>query len=166
MSIPGLAMVSPLARDLCIRRLLVEAGRAWRFFGDRPVIGYIDEASLRMHKRSWYRRSAIYAKLQLSDEDGGTRIRCQFSMRLLSRLFMAVWFGAALLISGVIFLRALAALLVDASGAPAGTWLGVTILPVMLAFYFGLVRFSQYMARNERLFLVEFLHRTVGARER
>lgn len=153
-----------MAREACVKRLQVEIDGPWARFGSRPVMGRVSDSSLRIWKRIRYRNSfQTCLSAKLVEQDGRTRIGCRFSLHPFAVVFMAVWFGAVVLIGGMVIVVSTVAFLADPSAVPPFVWLGLAIPIVMIAFGIGLIRFGRYLARDERQFLLEFLRQTIGA---
>jgi hypothetical protein len=133
-------------------------------FGGRPIMGTVSETSLRARKRIWYGNSfQTILSATLLDDNNQTRILCIFRLRNFVRVFSAVWLAFVFLIGGAMFSMSLFILIVSPTTAPRGIWGGVVIPPLMVAFFVGLLMFGRYLARDERDFLLRYLHTVLGA---
>lgn len=158
-------LVSPLSHEACYSRITATIDRPWTIMGDRSLIGYVSRTGLRVRKRIVYRNPfQVLLVAKFIEADGSTRIHCRFSMQPFVIVFTAVWFGGVLLIGGSLFLMSLVGLILTYQSMPAGTWSALLIPPLMLLFGLGLTRFGQYLARDERQFLLAFLCKTLMAR--
>jgi hypothetical protein len=138
-------LISPLARDECVRRLRANTESSWvpGVFRNKPVSCRVEYSSFRIRKRIAYRNSfQPHLSGELSEEDGRTRIRCRLGMHPAVVAFMVIWFGGVVIGSGRV-----------AMGAIGLVCCGVAL---------GLGRFA---GRNEPRFLLDFLRDTIAARE-
>jgi len=158
-------LVSSLPLETCRSRLISEIDAPWTVLGNRPVIGQIAGTKLRARKRIWYRNSfQISMSAEMVERDGYTHILCRFSMHPFVRIFITVWFTGVLLVGGLVFLASLASLSLADQSVPAGTWPGL-ILPIgMFLLGLGAVRVGRTLAGDERLFLLDFLCKTLTAK--
>lgn len=104
---------------------------------------------------------------ELSPSVNGTIVKGKFKMHPFIRAFMAIWFGGAIIGGGVIFIVSLIHLL--GLGAIVGgtyegnpIW-GVIIVPLFIAFGYGLVKFGKSLSKKEEEHLVKFLKSTLNA---
>lgn len=133
---------------------------------EKPVIGSVKGASVRLRKRTELYRNSFqtYLTAELRPDGTGTAITGTMGLHPFVWAFMALWFAVLTLVGG------LAALMFVASFVAAPTvrqgasgWGAVLILPGMLAFGIALVAFGRYLARSEAGFLVDFMVRTLDA---
>lgn len=167
-------LLTPLRPAECAWRLTAVIDTEWSalfsfagLFGSRPVVGRVTESSLRLRKRIGYRNSfQNHLTATMRPEGGGTLISGDVAMHPFVRVFMFVWFSGVVVIGGMMFLAAVSSLLFGGGNQYQNAWLGAIIPPAMLAFGYGLVRFSRYLARGETRFLIEFLVHTLDAYEK
>jgi len=148
---------SPLPREECVRRLRSKVGTAW---DGATVIGSVGENSFRLRKRIFYRNS-FQASLsgKLIDDNGETRLHCRVGLHPFVTAFLAVWIG-------VVLIGCIAMIVSLASGAiPANQWPQAAIPFLMLAGGFAILKVGQYLSRDEADFLVDFLRKTLEARD-
>ena len=124
-------------------------------------MGRIGKTSLRLHRRIRYRNSfqtQLFA--QLVDEGHRTRLHCRFGFHPFITVFIVVWCGFALVLGGAMSIPLLKA------GSPTSQqWLGVVIPFALLAFLVAMVQFGRFLSRNDPQFLIDFLCRTLEARD-
>jgi hypothetical protein len=157
-------LVSPLARDECVRRLRANTESWWFPFSNKPVAGYVEDTSFRIRKNIAYVNSAQpHLSGELVDEDRGTRLRCRLGMHPAVVVFLAIWFGGVAIGGGTIAMRAIGFLL--RGGALTDVWLSIATPAFMLAFGVALVGLGRFSGRNEAQFLLDFLRDTIAARE-
>jgi hypothetical protein len=150
-------LISPLPREECVRRLSSKTGSAW---DGSTVIGSIGETSFRLRKRIFYRNS-FQASLsgKLIDDNGETRVHCRVGLHPFVTAFLTVWIGIVLI--GCIW-----TIVSLASGAiPAKQWPQAGIPFLMLAGGVAILKVGQYLSRDEADFLVDFVRRTLDARD-
>ena len=150
-------LISPLPREECVQRLRMNTGSAW---DGATVIGSVGENSFRLRKKIFYRNS-FQASLsgKFVDDQQGTRLHCRVGLHPFVTAFLIVWIGGVLI--GCV---AMIASLV--SGAiPANRWPQAAIPFLMLAGGVALLKVGQFLSRDEADFLVDFLRRTLDARE-
>jgi hypothetical protein len=78
-------------------------------------------------------------------------------------VFCVVWLVGVVLIGGAIFVGSSVSLIGSPVAASQGSWVGLIVPPFMVAFFVALLSFGRYLARDERDFLLQFLHRIIGA---
>jgi len=160
-------LLSPLPLAECMRRLRAEVGSGWPSLGSKEVIGRTDQNWLRIRKRIFYRNSfQTNLTATLSQDGDQTRIVCRIGMEPAVRVFMTVWFGGVLLIAAVVMASSAWSILELGSFGYSHYrkyLFGLLAPPPMTVFGFLLVRFGQYLARNERDFLLTFLRTTLDA---
>jgi len=160
-------LLSPLARDECVRRLRAKTESWWfpPIFSNKPVVGYVEDTSFLIRKRITHSNPfQPHLEGDLVDEDGRTRVRCDFGMRLTVVAFMAIWFGFLLFMAGTTAIGAIVALLGGHSPAN-NVWENIAGPALMMALGAAFVRLCRFSARNERQFLVDVLRDTIDARE-
>lgn len=163
-------LTTDLSRTECVKRLTAQVDGNLRIFGTKPLVGRIRESSLRVARRIRYRNSfQTWLSANLIDAGGGTRLICRLALHPLVRIFMIVWFTGIILIGGLIGLGAGAGLmttLLRGTGPLSPGPVLATLVPLgLLGFGLGLLKFSRYLARDERDFLVSFIKDTLAARE-
>ena len=159
-------LMSPLARDECIRRLRAKTESWWfpAVFSNKPVAGHVEDCSFRIRKRIAYRNSfQPHLGGELHDEGGRTRVRCRLGMHPAVVAFMAIWFGGVVIGGGMVTMRAIGFLL--RGGALVDAWPSIAAPAFMLAGGAALVGLGRFASRNEPRFLLDFLRDTIAARE-
>jgi len=153
-------LISPLLREECVRRLRSNIDPAW----GGTVVGSVGDASFRLRKQIYYRNSFQYSLFgRLNDDNGQTRLHCRMGLHPVVCAFLVVWFGGVLAACAAISIR-MASVLAGGS-LPENMWPGVMIPFLMLAGGVALVMAGKYLARDERAFLIDFLRRSVEARD-
>jgi hypothetical protein len=150
-------LISPLPREACVRSLSSKVGTAW---DGSTVIGSVGETSFRLRKRIFYRNS-FQASLsgKFIDDPRGTRLRCRVGLHPFVTVFLTIWIGIVLV--GCIWM-----IVSLVSGAvPANRWPQAAIPFLMLAGGVALLKVGQFLSRDEADFLIDFLRKTVDARD-
>lgn len=157
------AVISPLPREECVRRLQEQVDPEGSVFGKRPVIGRVRETSLRLRKRVKGRNSfQTFLFARVSPAADRTRFDCRFGMHPAVVAFMAFWFGVLLVIGGLA-VSELGSLWAGADALPAGLPIGAFLLG-MFVFGIGLVAIGRFASKGDVAFLTEFLLGAVNGR--
>jgi hypothetical protein len=153
-------LISPLSREECVRRLRSKIDPAW----GGTVVGSVSETSFRLRKRIYYRNSFQYSLSgKLIDDNGQTRLHCRIGLHPFVRAFLVVWFGGVLIGCVAVTIQMANGLM--HGSLPTNGWPGAAIPFLMLAGGFALVTAGKYFARDESAFLLDFLHRSLDARD-
>ena len=146
-------LLSPLSPDECVARLRVAIDPEWLFFafGSKPVIGWVFRRRVFLRKRIGYSNGFQTFLIGRFESHGeGSVFRGTAGLHPLAVMFMTFWLGG-LVYGGVMFCVA------GAKAVCLGTWrLGWRLWPLW-EFSALVVRFSRYLARTKRRFLVAFL---------
>jgi hypothetical protein len=157
-------LVSPLAREECVRHLRANTESPWvpAVFSKKPVAGDVGDTWFSLRKHIAYRNPfQPLLSGDLLDEGGRTRVRCDLDkIRLSVIAFMVLWFGFVLIIGG-----RMAVMSAIRAGALAAAWPDIVPLAIMLAGGAAFVGLGLFLARNEQRFLLDFLRDTIAARE-
>lgn len=157
-------LVSPLAREECVRRLRANTESWWFPFSNKPLAGHVEDTSFGICKRILYANPfQPLLSGDLLDEGDRTRVRCELEIRLSVIAFMACWFGILLIVEASAAMRAIHSLL--RGGALADAWPSIAGPTFMLAAGAAFVGLGLFQARNEQQFLLDFLRDTIAARE-
>ena len=159
-------LLSPLPRGECVRRLRENVGSYWGIGSGHRVIGEVAADNIRLRKRIYYRNSfQPTLRGRLSDTpDGGTRVACEFTELPMLPVLIAV----AVLI---VLIAGMTVSLVAKSGVQlrdvplAAIIAPLASLPFFVALGFGTVYIGRRFARDEPHFLIDFLVKTLEARE-
>ena len=141
--------------------ITVEKGWFGSFvWAKKPVRGRLTDSSLFIRKTIGYNNSEqTYLKADISSEGSGTVISGRFGVHPIARWSGILW--VSFVIVGCV------AFSVDFFfGKDTDIGWFVLIPWGMLLFYFLLIRFCRYLARDEDRFLADFLIRTLDATER
>jgi hypothetical protein len=152
-----LDLISPLPRVECVARLRSKVGTAW---DGSTVIGSVNENSFRLRKRIFYRNS-FQASLsgKLIDDNGQTRVHGRVGLHPFVTAFLSVWIGIVL-IGCMWMIESLV------SGAiPANRWPQAAIPFLMLVGGVAILKVGQFLSRDEADFLIDFVRRTLDARD-
>jgi hypothetical protein len=145
-------ITTSLSRAACIERLSAVLDPSIEVSDPQPVVGWVNKRALRLRKRIKGRNSfqPLLTGRFSDTPDGGVRIAFRTGMALSVKIFMAI-FGTLCLVYAAIF-------------AMAGE--GIAFLPLtVFACMIGMVVIAQMIAKDEALFLIDFLRRTVQATE-
>jgi hypothetical protein len=163
---------SSLSADECRQRLRSNTDEQQRtlfslsgYQGTRPVLSLIQGEQFQLQKRRYYRNDFapnFYGTIR--PWGNNARVEGYFGPPRWTMRFLWVWIGAAVLFTlpmGLIFLRRLPN---DGSRA---ILLVLTLLVPLMVIAFGLLlpRFGDWLGRNEKTFLLQFLETTLAARE-
>lgn len=167
-------LYSPLSLTECAQRLesAIDCERSVlisfsSMFGTKPVVGRVTQTSLKLRKRIGYRNSfQSFLTAAMRAEGTGTVISGEFAMHPFVRVFMILWFSGVILIGGTMFFITIGALLFGPTHHGDHAWIGAVVPPIMIGFGVGLIRFGQYLARNEARFITDFLLQTLNAKDR
>ena len=158
-------LVTTLPLATCRARLAASMDLPFALFGSHAVTGALIGRRLWAKKRIAGRNPCqTILRATLSEQEGGTRLRCRFGLSLFFLLFSIAWLSGCVLIGGPMFGLALAAVI--ARPAQLLGWAGPFLLPlpVMLGWFWGMVALGLHLARDEGRFLRDFLRRTLDAR--
>lgn len=167
---PLIALQSTLSADQCLERLRSNTDEQRRtlfslsgYRGKNPVLSRIQGNKIQLQKRRYYRNDFapnFYGSIQ--SWGSAARIEGYFGPPRWSVIFLRGWLGAAMLFTlpvALVSLRQMPKGSFDASLA-----LGVGMPLVFLLFAFALPRFGDWLGRNEKKFLLEFLETTLAAK--
>lgn len=158
-------LITSVPRPECERRLKETVGSAWSLVSDSGVVGSIDGASLHIRKKIYYRNSfQLTLHGALSDVAGGTRIRCEFATFPFRPILIAAGIVVAVAVGGVAF--GLATHESQFRSTPLIVMLApLAVLPILAIAGTVAAFVGRSLARAEPQFLIDFLCRTLEARE-
>jgi hypothetical protein len=133
--------------------------------GAKPVIGNVTGTSLVMRKRIGYRSSfQSFLTATLGPEAAGTAIAGTVGLPQVVTVFLLAWFGFAILAGVPMAVFLIWSMLSSKSPNPA-IW-GVAMLPIgMIGSGIVMLLFGRSVAGEESGFLVDFVRRTLEARD-
>jgi hypothetical protein len=176
-------LLSPLPVAECVRRLRAATDGMWAIAGSKPVLGSVRDKAVRLRKRSYYRHSSqVWLSGKFAEENGQTLFHGTIGLHPTVRVVLEYWVAAVLLGGGAVFIRTVRRLFaggilghhgLSGYGAlygslydwPPGVWLGLVVPPLLLGFGVILLVFGDRFSSDEPRFLIEFLARTIDARE-
>jgi hypothetical protein len=129
------------------------------FSGDKPILGTFANSYFRLQARRYYRNSfAPFFYGRFLPDERGTLIQGQFRLHPCARLFMIFWFG---------FIAFFIIFAVRAPGRfDAARVVFFVLGPLtMAAFGYGLLKFSWWLARDEKKDIIAVLKKTLQATE-
>jgi hypothetical protein len=162
---------SPLSVDECEARL--KDRTIWNLSAqgtdDRsPVVGDISREDFFLYPRPNSRNLfQVCLAGQMTEAGSGTRLEGRFTIFLLGKVFIFLWFGVGGWYAAGYFRAALTAL-VSGSGQMrdgGSAWLGLAVLPAGLALGLGAVRMGRMKAAEEKRQLGQFLAQAIKARQ-
>ena len=172
----SIRLQSPLPPEECAQRLAAAidpefSGLSLRILLDtthsKPVIGSVEDFSLRLRKRINYRNSfqaQLTARLQPAGM--GTMVVGRVGAHPAVFVFMTVWLGFISLI-GIPATLTLIRSLVEGTLPPlngsGNEWAGLLIPPGLLVLGVCFFAFGRFLARGENDYLVAFVARTLDA---
>jgi hypothetical protein len=147
-------LISPLSREECLSRLIAAV------IERSTVTGSVTQTSFRLSKRIYYRNS-FQASLsgKMTDEAQGTRLRCKVGLHPFVTAFLYVWI-AGVSVGCIAMLWSLLSGSIPAKQSPQAA-----VPFLMLAGGVALLKVGQFFSRDEAKFLVDFLRRTLEARD-
>jgi hypothetical protein len=158
-----ISLFSPHPPDECARRLRLVTDPPRRFRGRNPLVGTVEDTSLRLRRRIAYRNSfQIHLAADLLPENGGSRLQCRFGMHRLAVAFIVVWFSLV----GIGLAIGIAAAFDLLGSAPAvhGPLWPAAIVPVLMAVFAVVwLKFARRLAVEDEAFLLEFLRFSLDA---
>ena len=158
-------LVSPLPLNECVRRLRAATDGMWSIGGSKSVQGSVSETAIRLRKRILYRNSfQCWLSAKLAEDNGQTRLYCTFGLHPFVLIFLEIWIGIVSVISLTIAMQT-AWLWLRGSSLSPNVWLGIVFPLIMAGFAILLLKFGNSLAQDEPAFLIEFLERTINARE-
>jgi hypothetical protein len=161
-----------LSSEECSRRLLasIDAER-WTIFslsgnvGSAAMIGWLDGDQFYLHKRSTWRNDfAPYCYGNFVTQDNGTLIECYFDLQRWTKVFMNFWLAFAILVGVPISGLSIWDLLKTSRYNDSGEYLGLLVPTMMVLFGIYLPKFGLLLGESNEQFIVEFLRRTLSAR--
>jgi hypothetical protein len=166
-------LLSPLPLAECVRRLRAATDGMWAIAGSKPVLGAVNDKAVRLRLRTYYRHSSqVWLSGKFTQEDGQTLFHGTVGLHPFVRIVLEYWVAAVFLGGGVVFVRTLRLLFTDyiladhvASALPPGIWLGIIVPPLLLGFGLILLVFGDRFSSDDPRILIEFLARTIDARE-
>jgi hypothetical protein len=158
-------LLSPLPRAECAERLRRHVSSQFALVTDSGVVGTVDGDSFVIRKRIQYRNSfqrRLYG--QISDAPGGTRIHGEIRERDLRWVFIAGGVVTAVAFFGVFI--PLFAYRAELGDVPLIALIGpALVVPLLVLIMIGAVALGRRLARSEEAFLVDWVKRTLDARE-
>ena len=129
------------------------------YAGQKPFLGRVSQEGFRIQKRRSYRNDFhpfLFGEVERAP--GGSIVRWHIGMSAWTKWFMRVWFGF-LAIFSVVWIPGM--LVKFSEGDQDAVWW--SLHPVGMALFgWGLIRFGQWLGRNEELALREWLRDTLS----
>jgi hypothetical protein len=161
---------SSLSADQCLERLRINTDEQRRtlfslsgYQGKNPVLSRIDGDNIQLQKRRYYRNDFapnFFGTIQ--PWGSSSRIAGYFGPPRWTVIFMRIWVGAAVLFTLPFTFVCLGKVL--AANPEPEYYLGFLIPLVFVAFAMFLPRFGDWIGRNEKSFLLQFLETTLAAK--
>jgi hypothetical protein len=173
-------LLSPLPVSECVRRLRATTDGMWAMAGSKPVLGSVGGKAVRLRKRNYYRHSSqVWLSGKFAEANGQTLFHGTVGLHPVVRLVLEYWVAAVLLGGGAVFVRTVRRLFAGdilghrilsdygslSASWPPGVWLGLIVPPLLLGFGVILLVFGDRFSSDDPRFLIEFLARTIDARE-
>jgi hypothetical protein len=169
--------IAPFTREECLRRLrtAVEPMRAVSFVAGSPqitsksdVVGKVGDENIRLRKvpnPGISNGFQTYLFGRLTDDGDQTRLRCRIGMHLFPVAFLVLWFGALLFMSFLLLGNMVIKVNTPSDSSTIEGW-WVFIVPLLFACFGGaFFIIGRYCARDEERFLIDFLRKTINARQ-
>jgi len=168
---PTIFLQSVFGADQCVARLREATDEQHRtlfsfsgYRGSKPVLSRVDGYNFQLQKRRYYRNDFAPNFYGVVVPWGsGARIEGRFGPPRWSQFFLRIWLGFAVLISIPVGISALhnAA---DHGLHHADAYVGLLISLVLILAGLLAPRFGDWLGRNEKAFLLQFLETSLGAR--
>lgn len=159
-------LVSPLPVQECIRRLRAATDGGLSIAGTKPVLGTVGERSIRLRQRTLYRHTAqVWLSGDFSEDGGETRLHCRLGMHPYFRTFLKYWTAVVMVVAGTFFVHAARVWLTEPEAVSPHLWIGIVLPLLLCGFGVVLLKFGDQIPGEEPRFLIEFLERTIQARE-
>jgi hypothetical protein len=127
------------------------------YFSSKQVVGRISKDAISIRKRIRYRNSfQTVLRASLKPSGNGTKLLANIGLHPFVKIFIFIWFGALILIGGLIVIISLSSLTKNTS-ADIGTIMGILIPLGMAMFGIALLKFGKYLARDESRFFNSIL---------
>lgn len=108
--------------------------------------------------------SRIFYGKFIKKEDG-TIIQGSFSIHVFVKILLIIWFSVVIFIGGLIFFGFLSEFVLGISNGEGNVVLGLMITFIILIFGSLLVRFGVRSSKNEEEYVLEFIEKTLDAKE-
>jgi hypothetical protein len=159
-------LVSPLPLQECIRRLRSATDGGWAVAGQKPVLGAVRADTIRLRRRNYYRHSSqCWLSGEFVEADGQTWLHCTIGLHPVVRVVLEYWVACVLVGGGVVFFKCLRLMWAGHGPAADILWLGIVVPPLLLGFGLVLLAVGDRPSGDEPRFLVDFVARTIDARE-
>jgi hypothetical protein len=162
---------STLSADQCRERLRANTDEQRRtlsslsgYRGRNPVLCQIDGERFRLQKRRYYRNDFapnFYGGIQ--PWGSSARIEGYFGPPRWAVIFLRIWLGAAVLFTLPVAWVCVRRLL--SGGSQDGDYVGLLVPLLFVAFGTLMPRFGDWLGRNEKTFLLQFMQTTLAAKQ-
>jgi hypothetical protein len=165
-----IVLQSTLSPEQCRERLRSNTDERRRtpfslsgYRGKNPVISRIDGDTIQLQKRRYYRNDFAPNFYGTIEPWGNTaRIKGYFGPPRWAVISLRIWLGAAVLFAIPIVWGSLRQMLNGDWGQ--NVYVGVAVPFFLLAFGLLMPRFGDWLGRNEKTFMLEFLETTLAAK--
>jgi hypothetical protein len=157
-------LVSPLPLAECVRRLRAATDGRWAIAGNKPVLGFVGDKTVRLRRRTEYRQGSCWVSGDFVEEFGWTRLHGRTGLHPMLRGVLEIWIGGVLALGGFVLFRTVRTYLSEGVTTEM-LWLGVALPLVMLGFGVLLLIAGEYFPADEPRFLIEFIARTIEGHE-
>jgi len=167
---PSVFLQSALGAEQCIERLRETTDEQHRtllsfsgYRGSKPILSRIEGYNFQLQKRRYYRNDfAPNFYGTITPWGSGARIEGYFGPPRWSAIFIRIWLGCVIVIWSVAFIASM-----RTGRQPyhrGDAYVALLVLAVMVFFAWFLPRFGDWLGRNEKTFILQFLETTLAAR--
>jgi hypothetical protein len=132
------------------------------------LVGKIGETEIKLHQSHTENSGCTYLFGRLTADGNQTRFRCRIAIRPLVIAFLIVWFGVVLFLGLEAIAEGHGTLKVNFFGYRTvfeGWWAGVATPFLFLCFGVAALVRVYFSARDDEKFLIDFLRKTIDARD-
>jgi hypothetical protein len=168
---PSVFLQSALGAEQCIERLRQTTDEQHRtlfsfsgYRGSKPILSRIEGYNFQLQKRRYYRNDLapnFFGKV--IPWGSGARIEGRFGPPRWSLVFLRIWLGFALLVAIPLCISAIRDILAGQRFRHGDAYAGL-LIPLGLVLVGWLApRFGDWLGRNEKTFILQFLETTLAA---
>ena len=163
---------SALDADQCITRLRETTDEQHRtlfsfsgYRGSKPILSRINGYNFQLQKRRYYRNDFAPNFYGLLVPWGsGARIEGHFGPPRWTQIFLRIWLGFVILVSVPVCISSLRDAAAGHRFHHGDAYIGLLVTLILILSGFLAPRFGDWLGRNEKTFILQFLETTLAAR--